>query len=102
FEGKRRMKKLMLMLALSGAALTGAGAEAANLTAPFELENTAVLPPGVRNPRFKNIFMPLEAKFGAQGLVEPLGKPLNKVVTFQDLIDAQADPNDKNLMKGSM
>src|SRR5690554_2887656 len=93
--------KLTLALALSGIVLAGAEAEAGNLTAPFELETTAVLPSGVRNPRFKNIFMPLEQKYGADASVVPLGKPLNKVVTFQDLIDAQAKAEDKNLLQGS-
>ncbi|HTL11159.1 MAG TPA: hypothetical protein VL588_01645 [Bdellovibrionota bacterium] len=100
--GKNTLKASMALgLGVIAAAQSGP-AMAANLTAPFDIENTAVLPKGVRNPRFKNIMIPLETKFNDNGVVEPLGQPLNKRVTWNDIVEAQTTTEDKNLVAGSV
>lgn len=75
---------------------------AADLRAPFDFETTAVLPQGVRNPRFKNLIMPMDQKFGGSGGVEPLGYKLNKVVSWQDVIDGQTDPTLRAVTEGKI
>ncbi|MGE0615522.1 MAG: hypothetical protein AB7P04_07765 [Bacteriovoracia bacterium] len=75
---------------------------AANLTAPVDLESSAVLPENVRSPQFKNVYMAPEEKFDGSGSVVPLGQPLNKTVSWQDIINAQTTDVDKNLVQGTL
>lgn len=75
---------------------------AGDLRAPFDFETTAVLPQGVRNPRFKNLIMSVDEKFGGSGGVEPLGYKLNKGVSWQDVIDGQTDPTLKAITEGKI
>lgn len=86
-------------VALAGA-VAGTGAYAADLKAPFELETAQVLPSGVRNPRFKNLFMSVEDKFNGAGAVEPLGQKLNKRVSWGDILQTQATEFDRNMIRG--
>lgn len=67
--------------------------QAANLTAPHLLEDTATLPQGVRNPRFQALFLSIEDRFNGTGSPEPLGSPLSRTVTWKDVLSAQ--PADK-------
>lgn len=85
-----------LTLCLAGPAF------AANLSAPVSLETSATLPQGVRNPRFLNVLTVLDTKFDADGGLEPLGNRLNKRVTWQDVIDSQADQSQKNLVQSTV
>lgn len=77
---------LMLVAGVSpGAVMAG------DLKTPIALENTATLPAGVRNPRFINVFAWVGTRFADDGGVEPLGQPLNKVVTWRDVLEAQKE-----------
>jgi hypothetical protein len=80
--------------------LMGAAAHAADLKAPFELETTKVLPKKVRNPRIKNLFMDVTSRYNGIGQLEPLGQKLNKVVTFNDLVESKSTQEDKDKVKG--
>jgi hypothetical protein len=84
------------------AALTlslGGPSFAANLSAPFSLESTQTLPSGVRNPRFLNVFTNIDTKYDNEGGLAPLGDRLNKRISWQDVLDAQSDESQKNLVK---
>ncbi len=59
---------------------------AADLKAPMELETTQVLPKGVRNPRFKNLFMSIDSRWDGVGAEQELGSKLNKGVSWNALI----------------
>ncbi len=72
---------------------------AANLSAPFSLESTQTLPNGVRNPRFIDVMTSVDTKYDPNGGLEPVGTRLNKRVSWQDVLDAQDDESQKNLVK---
>lgn len=94
-----RTKLLWTIAALAAAQ----SAHGANLTAPFDLENSAVLPPMVRNPRFKLILMNPEMKYSDSGTVIGLGDKLNKAVTFADLTSARStDSSEKQAEKAQI
>ena len=82
--------------------IEGGSAFALDLTAPFFLENAQVLPPGVRNPRYTNLFMSVESKFNGSGKVEPLGQPLSKTVTWNDVIASQKNDIEKNMIRSTV
>lgn len=94
--------QFLWMLACLVSALSSAfePAHAADLKAPFELESSQVLPKGVRNPRYKNVFMSVEDRFSVAGPTEPLGYRLNKLVTWDDLVAAQKDDTMKANVRG--
>lgn len=62
-------------------------ADAGDLKAPFELESAAVLPKGVGNPRLKNLWMGIDARYSDAGVAEPLGQKLNKRLGWGDVLD---------------
>lgn len=71
----------------------------ADVSAPLGLEDTDTLPKNIRNPRFLMVFTQVESKFGSDGSVEPLGKPLNKTVSWNDIIGSRSTEQEKNLVK---
>lgn len=73
---------------------------ALDLRAPFELENAKVLPAKIRNPRVKNIFTAITGRYDTDGIEQPLGARLNKVISWNDLVNAQATETDKNKVIG--
>ncbi len=75
-------------------------ADASDIKAPFELESSQVLPRGIRNPRFKNLFMQVDSKYNGLGVVEPLGQKLNKVVSWNDIVAAQPDATQQASVEG--
>ena len=89
------MRGMVLVLAATAGLVSMAG----DLRPPLLLENTQVLPAGVRNPRFIQGFMSVSSRYGDHGATEPLGERLNKNVTWQDVIDAQADEAQKNVVR---
>lgn len=62
---------------------------ALDLTPPFSIENGQVLPAGVGNPRFYQFFMATESRFSGSGQAEPLGKGLNKAVSWSEILRLQ-------------
>lgn len=96
-----RNRLLPVIVVLVGL-ITALSALASDLKAPFELENTLVLPPSVRNPRMKNLFMSVEGKFNRYGIEEPLGAKLNKRISWQDIVDSQQSAEDKALVAGTL
>lgn len=95
----------LLKITVVQAALTlslGGSSFAANLSAPFSLESTATLPGGVRNPRFINVLTNIETKYNQDGDLEPVGNRLNKRISWQDVLDAQSDEAQKNLVQSTV
>ncbi|MBI3542601.1 MAG: hypothetical protein HY075_04930, partial [Deltaproteobacteria bacterium] len=90
--------KLQYLLSL----LLATTAVAADLKAPFDFETTAVLPRGVRNPRFKDLVMYMDEKWGGSGGAELLGNKLNKAVSWRDIIDGQDDATLKAITEGKV
>lgn len=82
--------------------LVGTSLQAANITAPFEVEQSATLPKKVRNPRFRNVFIMMEDRFSDAGKVEPLAAKLNRPITFKEIINNQPDETQKNLVRGTL
>lgn len=78
----------MRRLALGLAILTLGGLEAlaGDLKAPFNLDSAQVLPKGVRNPRFLNVWMDVQNRWDGAGGLVPLGSKLNKAVTGDTVI----------------
>ena len=96
------MTKGLIWMSVLFCSLVPQAVEAGNLTSPFELEQTNLLPKGVRNPRFKNIFLGLENKYNPQGAQLPLAAAANKMVTWRDVISAQPTPTDRALIEGTL
>ena len=84
------------------AALSALTTQASDLRAPFDLENTKVLPPKVRNPRIKLLNMDIQERFNGDGNVEPLAQKLNKTVTWNDIINGQKTALDKTQIQGTI
>lgn len=95
FAQQKNLKSVGIALLTLLTGFSSLEALAADLKAPFDLETANTLPKGVRNPRFKNVFMSVDGKFDSNGTELPLGYKLNKVVTWQDLKDAQSTNEDK-------
>ena len=96
-QGKKH-KGLLLVCALAAFVSEMKEGVALELTAPFVLESTQVLPAGVRNPRFLNFFMSVESKFDRGGVSQPLGSPLNRVVRWNDIIRLETDETRKSML----
>lgn len=93
------MNYLLILLTGLGA-LRATAVHAADLKAPMELESAQVLPAGVRNPRFKNLFMSIDSRFNGLGHTEPLGNKLNKEVSWSNLIAKQETDADREKLLG--
>lgn len=100
-KGKRARLFIQSVLFL-GAGLWGWSSEAANLVSPFDVDSAKVLPKNVRNPRFKSIFMEPTGKFNKTGMDQPLGTPLNKTLTWNDIIEGQDNEKDQKLLEGTL
>src|SRR4051794_32472647 len=68
--------------------MSASHAVALDLVTPFLLETAQVLPKGIRNPRFSNLFIAGDSRFTGAGGTEPLGNRLAKAVTWDDVISA--------------
>jgi hypothetical protein len=90
----------MAVAALMAASAFPLSVMGGDLKAPFELESTKVLPENVRNPRFKSIYMSVANKFDGVGQTQELGFKLNKVVSWQDIKDAQSSIEKKTVIDG--
>jgi hypothetical protein len=75
-------------------------AHAGDLKTPFVIENTAVLPKGIRNPRFIDVFTSADTRFGDGGEILPLAYRMNKNVSWNDVFAAQEDPQKKASVQG--
>jgi hypothetical protein len=84
------MKHALKFTLVLAAAIT-APAFAGDLVAPPALDTAQVLPAGVRNPRFLDVFVTIDSKFGGGGALEPLGQPLDKPITWADVLKTQPD-----------
>lgn len=93
------MKKFVASLVFG---LVTISSHAADLRAPFDFENTLVLPVGVRNPRFKNLFLYMDERYGGTGGIEPLGHKLNKNVSWRDVVDGQEDDTLKGITEAKL
>jgi hypothetical protein len=75
--------------------------DAANLSTPFDLESTGTLPSGIRNPRYKHLFVQIQDKFDNLGLALPLDAGLNKKVTWADAMKS-LPKKDQVLLEGAL
>lgn len=89
------MARIDLISAWIAATVLMSAAMAGDLRSPIDVESAAVLPKGVRNPRFKVFFTNVEERFSGVGDVEPLGLKLNKNVTWTDVLDGQKSQSDR-------
>src|SRR5690349_15498696 len=64
---------------------------AQDLLEPFALDNADTLPRNVRNPHFITIFGSTTSRYGSGGAIEGLGEPLNKLVTWKDVLQETED-----------
>src|SRR5690349_5119717 len=87
-------------LVLAAFAAASWPALAGDLKAPLDLESTAVLPAGRGNPRFKQVLMWVDQKYNGLGQSEPLGRKLNKTVSWNEVVRSQKDPIDQNQLRG--
>lgn len=94
-SAKKFPKLILAGIACAILVLGAIEADAADLKAPFELENAKTLPKGVRNPRYKYLTMSVADKYNGLGVAEPLGRRLNKTLTFADLIESKDYEEDK-------
>jgi len=75
---------------------------AGGLSTPFENETAAVLPKGIRSPRFKSINTWVENGFDAEGTQHELAYKLNKQILFSDTVKSAATVDEKNQLKGTL
>ena len=92
------MKKIIML----GMCLGLGAAYAGDLKAPFSLPSAKVLPKGVRNLSYKNVMASAENKYGANGENISVANPLNKNITFADVIKGKTDPVDQGALKQVM
>src|SRR4051812_31486051 len=83
--------KVSWKLVVLFAALAAPQAQAMDLGSPFTLETTKVLPPGIRNPRFINVFAGVGRKYSGLGQAEPPGTPLFRTVGWDPVMLTQVD-----------
>lgn len=72
---------------------------AGNLSAPYSLETSLVLPSGLRNPRFINLWMSLDTRYDDFGGKEPLGNRFNKAISWNDVLESQDDDSQRKLIR---
>src|SRR3954471_14804434 len=92
--------KVSWKLVVLFAALAAPQAQAVDLASPFGLETTKVLPKGIRNPRFINVFTGIDEKYSGFGQSEPLGQPLFKTVTWDQVMLTQVDDGKRATVQG--
>lgn len=68
----------------------------ANSSQSFSLEKTAVLPKGVRSVSVRQIHTTVREKYNMGGTKDPIAKPLNKNLTFGDIVKKES--GDKKLL----
>lgn len=71
------------------------------LGAPFDFEDTSMLPKGVRTVKFRSFTTEVESKFDNNGTVQPLGKPFRKTLKMNSLYKDKP-ANEAALSKGYM
>lgn len=79
------MKTLFIVLFTFFSSTSWAG----GLGAPFSFESTGVLPKGIRNVSYQGFTTSAYNKYNTDGNGEAIGKPLNKSLTWQDIINGQ-------------
>lgn len=76
--------------------------QAANLQVPFELENADVLPAHVGNPRLKSFSTVVDTKYNGSGNIESLSTPLNRTLSWQDVLKSQGTTADGDVKRASI
>lgn len=87
----RKTSQYFGLVVLCAASLGIEKAKALDLTAPFIFESSQTLPQGVRNPRFVNVLMSIDSKFGGTGGIQPLAQPINRTVRWNDILGMEKD-----------
>src|SRR4051812_1136908 len=75
-------------------------AQAGELTSTFSLETTKVLPAGIRNPRYIEVFTGIDGKYSGLGQGEALGQPLFRPVTWNLVLKTQDDDGKRATVAG--
>ncbi len=71
------------------------------LGAPFDFEDTSMLPKGVRTVKFRSFSSEVTGKYDMNGSIQPLGKPFQKHVKMSSLYQGKS-ANEAALSKGYM
>ena len=79
-----------------------ASLQAADLKPAFILNDARVLPSGVRNLSYKNLFLSADQKFGDSGYSVTLADPLFRQVTFRDILFGTKDPVERGSLEQVM
>jgi hypothetical protein len=63
----------------------------------FGFEDTKVMPKGIRRLHFRMVTTNIDSKTDENGNANPLAKPLEKALTFKDMLKGEKDPLKKSL-----
>lgn len=63
-------------------------------------EDTRVMPKGIRSIRFITLTSSVSEKTDAAGVASPLAKPLERSLTFNDIVKGEKDPLRRSLLNG--
>jgi hypothetical protein len=91
------MKKILIVLL----SLTNQS-YGADLKPPFIFNNAKVLPQGVRNLSYKGALIDGNQKYSDTGSIVSLAEPLQKNISFQELMDGKTDPTEKGAILQAM
>lgn len=75
---------------------------ALDLSAPYFIDNTQVVPPGVRVFRFVNIGMSVDSMYNASGQIRKLGADFTQPIQWKDLINNQQSELEKGLLLATL
>ncbi|MBT7609254.1 MAG: hypothetical protein HN576_05830 [Bacteriovoracaceae bacterium] len=73
---------------------------AGNLSVPAAFDNAKVLPKGIRNLRFNQIYAEANDKFSSNGTTVTVGNALNVDVTYNKLINGQNSALERGILEG--
>lgn len=72
------------------------------LSTPFDLESAAVLPEGIRNARFRGMYISAGQNFNGGGQLQSLATPLNQKISWKKVLDGFNNPTDKQVLSRLM
>ncbi len=78
----------------------GMSAYCGDLTSPFSLDSAAVLPKGVRSARITTLSTTIDNTYNNDGRLEGVGSSMNKAVTYNDLVKAFSNTEERAKMRG--
>ncbi len=89
-----------LVLVCVSIGMFGVTAHSGDLASPFSLDSAAVLPKGVRSARITTLTTAIDNSYNNDGNVEGLGASMNKAVTYNDLVKAFSNTEERAKLRG--